>query len=140
MYHRIVLVYYSPGHSASALKQATSLARAFGAHLHLLGVHATAAEFALAKMGGTSELLERQRKRVETAVQNQAKRLRDQGLNVTESCCEGDMAIEIGIFAHRFEADLVVMGNPDKPSLTRWFKSEAGSRLLAHMPCSVLLP
>lgn len=140
MYRRILLTYYGPRYSAVALEQATALAKAFDAELHLLGIVATSNGIELAEASGTLDTLEVQKKRTETAVRNQAQRLRDQGLRVTESVCEGDPAIEIVTVAHRTHADLVVMGNTDKPALARWLQGETGSKLLSHMPCSVLLP
>jgi nucleotide-binding universal stress UspA family protein len=140
MYRRIALTYFGPSFSAAALEQATVLARTFDAELHLLCVVTTATEVELARAGGMTGTLEQQKKRSLLAAKNQAQRLREKGITVSESACEGDPAIEIGLFVHRVAADLLVMSNGDKASLARWLKSETGSKLLAHLPCSVLFP
>lgn len=140
MYRKILLAYVGPTFSGMALRQTTGLAQAFGSQIHLLCIATTATDIELAKSGGTTETLDQQKKRKLIAARNQAQRLRDQGLIVTESTCEGDPAIEVGLAAHRLPADLLVMGSSDKATVARWLKSEAGAKMLAHLPCSMLLP
>jgi nucleotide-binding universal stress UspA family protein len=140
MYRKILLAYHGPAYTARALEHATALARAFDAELHLLGIVTTAIGLELAEAGGTMEGLALEKSRLETAVSGQAQRLRDLGHRVTVSLCDGDPAVDIVTTACRIEADLVVMASSDKAAMARWFQSDLGSKMLSHIPCSVLLP
>lgn len=140
MYRTILLAYVGPSFSEAALTHAVALTQAFDAELHLLCLTSIPIEVELAKASGTTDVLEQKKQQNLLAVKGQAQRLRDQGMSVTESWCEGDPTVEIGLYAHRIAADLVIMGNTDKKMLVRWLRSDGGSKLLAHLPCSVLFP
>lgn len=140
MYQRILLAYNGFADSTFAARHAEDLARFTGAHLHILGLTATANAIELVEAGGTTELLERQRNTIAQTVGAAAEILTARGMNVTTAYREGDPATEIVTYAIRIDADLCVLAHADKRSLARWIQSPAGIRLLAHLPCSLLIP
>lgn len=140
MYQRILLAYNGFADSTFAARHAAELARFTGAHLHILGLTATDNAIELAEAGGTTELLERQRSTIAQNVDGAAEVLAGRGMNVTTAFREGDPATEIVTYAIQIDADLCVLAHGDKRSLARWIQTAAGIRLLAHLPCSLLIP
>lgn len=140
VYQRILLAYNGFADSTFAARHAAELARFTDAHLHILGLTATETAIELAEAGGTTDLLEEKRKTIMQTVDAAVVVLKDRGLNVTAAYREGDPATEIVSYAYQIEADLCVLAHADKRSLARWIQSAAGIRLLAHLPCNLLIP
>ena len=65
--------------------------------------------------------------------------LKNQGVNVSACIRQGDPSNEIVGYALKIKADLVVLGHTDKGMITRWFQGSIGSKLLSHLPCSLLI-
>lgn len=140
MYQRILLAYNGFADSTFAARHAAELASYTNAHLHILGLTATDNAIQLAEAGGTTGLLERQRKTITQTVEAAAEVLTGRGMSVTTAYREGDPATEIVTYAFQIEADLCVLAHGDKRSLARWIQSATGIRLLAHLPCTLLIP
>jgi nucleotide-binding universal stress UspA family protein len=62
-----------------------------------------------------------------------------QSINVISNIQEGDPQAEIIHYAHEIKADLVVLGHSGKGFIARWFEDSVGSKLLADLPCSLLI-
>lgn len=139
MYQRILLAYNGSAHSAAALHQAADLARLFDAELHVLGIVVTTGGLAMAQAAGPTAVIELERTRIRQALETAAHNLKDQGVNVSACIRQGDPANEIVGYALKIKADLVVLGHTDKGILTRWFQGSIGSKLLSHLPCSLLI-
>ncbi len=140
MYQRILLAYNGFADSTFAARHAAELARFTDAHLHILGLTATEQAIELAEAGGTTGLLDKQRKTIMQTVDAAAEVLTGRGMNVTTAYREGDPATEIVSYAYQMEADLCVLAHGDKRSLARWVQSAPGIRLIAHLPCNLLIP
>lgn len=139
MYRKILLAYNGSAHSAAALRQAADLARAFEAELHVLGIVVTTGGLAMAQAAGPTDVIEMERARIRQALEAAAHDLKDQGVNVSACIRQGDPSNEIVGYALKIKADLVVLGHTDKGMLTRWFQGSIGSKLLSHLPCSLLI-
>ena len=140
MYQRILLAYNGFADSTFAARHAAELADFTGAHLHILGLTATESAVELAEAGGTTGLLDSNRNNIIQTVDDAAEILRGRGMNVTTAYREGDPAKEIVAYAYQVDADLCVLAHGDKRALARWVQSAIGIRLLAHLPCNLLIP
>ena len=139
MFERILLAYNGSAHSNAALRQAADLARHTNAQLHLLGIVVTTGAVGFAQAAGAIDMSERERTRIQAAVETAANDLGNQGLNVVYTIREGNPANEIVNQAFRIKADLAVLGHTDKGIIARWFQGSVGAELLAHLPCSLLI-
>lgn len=139
MYRKILLAYDSSKFSASALHQSVELASLCKAELHLLGIVVTTGGMAIAEAVGPPDVWGREREDLKRVIEPIVKDLRAQGLTVFAGLRHGAPAVEIAAYAHEVGADLVVVGHSHKDALTRWFQGSVGSKLLDHLPCSLLV-
>mgnify|MGYP005814083341 CR=1 FL=1 len=139
MYRKLLLAYDSSRFSAAALRRAAELAGLFNAELHLLGIVVTTGGMAIAEAVGPPDVWGRAQEDLKRAVEPVVKDLRARGLTVFAGLRYGAPAVEIAARAKEIGADLVVVGHNPQDVLTRWFQGSVGSRLLDHLPCSLLV-
>jgi len=140
MHKKILLAYNGSAHSAAALRQAGELAKLAGAELHILGIVVTTGGLVMAQAAGSLDVMEMERVRIEKALQEAAADLTAQGVQVVTCVRQGEPANEIIAHARKIHADLTVLGHNDKGLLARWFEGgSVGAKLLAHLPCSLLI-
>ena len=139
MYQKILMCYHATQHSAVALRQATDIARAFNAELHLLGIVVTSGGLAIAQSAGPTDVLGIEHERIRAALDQAASELAGQNVNVLTAIREGNAVTEILGYAHQIKADLVVLGHRERGAVARWFQGSTSSRLLDNLPCSLLI-
>lgn len=139
VYKKILLGYDGSASGGNALTQASELASACGAELHILGIVSTNGGFAIAQAAGPVDVWGMKRKLIEQALASAAE---DSGVRETHPSItirEGEPAAEIVAEARRIGADLVVLGHADRGLFTRWFAGSTAATLLQHLPCSLLI-
>lgn len=139
MYRKILLAYDGTTFCTGALAQATELARLCQAELHLLSVVTIGGGMAIAEAVGTEDVMGQAQQDLERSDAAIAEPLRRQGMTVVTCVRYGQPAAEIAAYAHEIEADLVVLGYSGKGLLARWFQGSVGSKLMDHLPCSLLV-
>ncbi len=139
MYRKILLAYDGSTFSAAVLRQGAELAKLCKAELHLLSIVVTTGAMGMAESIGSSDVWGLEQQSLQPAVEAAVQELHQQGLNVITCVRYGDPAVEIAAYAHEVGADLVVLGHTSKGMLTRWFRGSVGTKLLDHLPCSLLI-
>jgi len=139
MYRKIVLAYDGSNFSAAALQQGAYLAGLCNAELHLLSIVVTTGGMAIADAAGSEDVWGIEHRQLEHVAQIAVEKLRSQGLTIIASVRYGDPASEIAAYAHEVKANLVVLGHTYKGMLTRWLQGSVGTKLLHHLPCSLLV-
>ena len=138
MFKKILLAYDGSEYSASALRQASELARLCNAELHLLGVVATVDGVVLAQAYSTADLFGMERVAIEKALSRAVDALGEH-VSVHTRVREGNPAEQIAAHAHEIGADLAIIGHSDKGILERWFEGSTGARLIRDLPCNLLI-
>jgi nucleotide-binding universal stress UspA family protein len=86
------------------------------------------------------ELLEEEKKRTQTVLDEGIRTLRDRGFNATGHLAVGEPVEEICRLAKTLGSDLVVLGHNQNTSFAaRWWKGSVGASLLDYAPCSILV-
>ena len=86
------------------------------------------------------ELLEEEKKRTQTVLDEGIRTLRDRGFNATGHLAVGEPVEEICRLAKSLGVDLVVVGHNQNTSFAaRWWKGSVGATLLDYAPCSLLI-
>ena len=139
MYKKIVLAYDGSSFSMAALHQGANIAKDCKAELHLLSIVETTGSMAIAEAVGTEDVWGVDQLHLEEAIRRAVAELRGLVLTVVVCVRDGDPASEIAAYAHEIDADLVVLGHTERGALSRWLGNSIGSRLLDHLPCSLLV-
>ena len=141
MYRNIVFAYDGSDECRDALADATGLAVVCGARCHLLAVTQPLTPLALAVGPGLSEeMMEEERSRLQSVLDEGIARLRQAGLAVDGTLRFADSpAHAIGTFAAEVSADLVVVGHVRRSLVERWWHGSVGHSLLDYVPCSLLV-
>ncbi|HJT62291.1 MAG TPA: universal stress protein, partial [Burkholderiales bacterium] len=86
------------------------------------------------------ELLEEEKKRTQTVLDEGIRALRDRGFAATGQLAVGEPVEEICRLAKAISADLIVLGHNQNTSFAaRWWKGSVGASLLDYAPCSILI-
>jgi nucleotide-binding universal stress UspA family protein len=85
------------------------------------------------------KILQERRKEGDALVAQAAKALRSAGFTVTTALDEGDTKTVIVGAAHKWPADLVVLGSHGRKGLTRFLLGSVSEGVARHAPCSVLI-
>jgi nucleotide-binding universal stress UspA family protein len=86
------------------------------------------------------ELLEEEKKRTQTVLDEGIRNLRERGFTANGHLAVGEPVEEICRLAKSVGADLIVVGHNQKTSFAaRWWKGSVGASLLDHAPCSLLV-
>ena len=139
MFKKILLAHDGSAFGAAALRQSGDLARLAGAELHLLGIVVTTGYMALAEGNGAIDVWGVERNNLQPAIDAAVQQLAENGVNAIASIREGEPCAEIIAYARAIAADLVVVGHTKKGAIARWLEGSVGSRLLGHLPCSLLI-
>ena len=86
------------------------------------------------------ELLEEEKKRTQTVLDEGIRTLRERGFNATGQLAVGEPVEEICRLAKALGVDLIVVGHNQNTSFAaRWWKGSVGASLLDYAPCSLLI-
>jgi len=86
------------------------------------------------------ELLEEEKKRTRTVLDEGIKSLTDKGFKAAGHLAVGEPVEEICRAAKDVGADLIVIGHNQSTSwAARWWKGSVGASLLDYAPCSILI-
>jgi nucleotide-binding universal stress UspA family protein len=138
MFKTVLLAYDGSREGALALREGALLAKACGAHVHLMCVVPQTAGVQMAEAasaGVVAQLTEGHSLLLDTACQ----RLRSLGFTPDTHLIVGEPAPAIGEVAHRIHADLVVVGHRHQTTLSRWWSGSTDAYLSEHVGCSLLL-
>jgi nucleotide-binding universal stress UspA family protein len=138
MFKTVLLAYDGSREGALALREGALLAKACGAHVHLMCVVPQTAGVQMAEAanaGVVAQLTEGHGQLLDTACQ----RLRSLGFKPDTHLVVGEPAPAIGAVAHQIHADLVVVGHRHQTALSRWWSGSTDAYLSEHVGCSLLL-
>ena len=138
MFKTVLLAYDGSEEGALALREGALLARACGAHVHIMSVAplTTGVQMAEAETGAVvSHLTGSHKALLDRAVA----RLEELGFAPEAHLVLGEPAPAIGDMAHRIKADLVVVGHRHQTALSRWWSGSTDAYLSEHVGCSLLL-
>jgi nucleotide-binding universal stress UspA family protein len=129
--------------AAEAVRQATQLARAVGARVHLVSAYEPVPESRLRaerlEVPQDLQWLVNPREDVERLLEQDAESMRGAGLDVETLAREGDPADAILDVAEQRDADLIVVGNKGMTGAKRFLLGSVPNKISHHAPCSVLI-
>ena len=139
-YRKILLAYNGSQEGKRALFEAADLAAFLQAETHLLAVASMPPSLFLTEGFVPEELLEEEKKRTQTVLDEGIRTLRDRGFVATGHLAVGEPVEEICRLAKGLGVDLVVLGHNQNTSFAaRWWKGSVGASLLDYAPCSILI-
>jgi nucleotide-binding universal stress UspA family protein len=139
-YRKILLAYNGSQEGRRALLECADLASFLQAETHLLAVASMPPSLFLTEGFVPEELLEEEKKRTQTVLDEGIRTLRDRGFNASGHLAVGEPVEEICRLAKALSADLVVLGHNQNTSFAaRWWKGSVGASLLDYAPCSLLI-
>ena len=139
-YERILLAYNGSKEGRRALLECCDLAGFLKAETHLLAVASMPPSLFLTEGFVPEELLEEEKKRTKTVLDEGTQTLTQKGFKATGHLSVGEPVEEICRIAKEVGADLIVLGHNQKTSwAARWWKGSVGSALLDYAPCSILI-
>jgi nucleotide-binding universal stress UspA family protein len=139
-YRKILLAYNGSAEGKHALLECAELANFLGAETHLLAVASMPPSLFLTEGFVPEELLEEEKKRTQTVLDEGIASLKQQGFNAVGHLAVGEPVEEICRLAKELSTDLIVVGHNQKTSFAaRWWKGSVGASLLDYAPCSILI-
>ena len=139
-YSKILLAYNGSVEGKRALFEAADLAGFLNAETHLLAVASMPPSLFLTEGFVPEELLEEEKKRTQTVLDEGIRTLRDRGFNANGHLAVGEPVEEICRLAKGLSVDLIVLGHNQNTSFAaRWWKGSVGASLLDYSPCSLLI-
>jgi nucleotide-binding universal stress UspA family protein len=139
-YRKILLAYDGSQEGKRALLECADLASFLQAETFLLAVATMPPSLFLTEGFVPEELLEEEKKRTQSVLDEGIRSLRERGFNATGQLAVGEPVEEICRMAKSMSADLVVVGHNQKVSFAaRWWKGSVGASLLDYSPCSILI-
>jgi nucleotide-binding universal stress UspA family protein len=139
-YQKILLAYNGSQDGKRALLESADLASFLGAETHVLAVASMPPSLFLTEGFVPEELLEEEKKRTQTVLDEGIRNLRERGFTANGHLAVGEPVEEICRLAKSVGADLIVVGHNQKTSFAaRWWKGSVGASLLDHAPCSLLV-
>jgi nucleotide-binding universal stress UspA family protein len=139
-YRKILLAYNGSQEGKRALLECADLAGFLQAETHLLAVASMPPSLFLTEGFVPEELLEEEKKRTQTVLDEGIRALRDRGFSATGHLAVGEPVEEICRLAKAISVDLVVLGHNQNTSFAaRWWKGSVGASLLDYAPCSILI-
>jgi len=137
MYKRILLAYDGSVEGRTALREGALLAKQCGAEVFLLSVLDTGSlllsEVALAGASGQME------DSFKGILDEGVARLKKLGFDPVAELVRGQPAEEIGNFARKVAADLIVVGHRRQNAFDRWWSGPKGAYLMDYTDCSLLV-
>jgi len=139
-YRKILLAYDGSQEGKRALLEAADLAGFLQAETYLLAVATMPPSLFLTEGFVPEELLEEEKKRTQTVLDEGIRTLRERGFNATGQLAVADPVEEICRLAKALRTDLIVVGHNQNTSFAaRWWKGSVGASLLDYAPCSILI-
>ena len=139
-YRKILLAYNGSAEGKRALLECAELANFLGAETHLLAVASMPPSLFLTEGFVPEELLEEEKKRTQTLLDEGIARLKELGFNATGHLAVGEPVEEICRLAKEQGADLIVLGHNQNTSFAaRWWKGSVRASILDYAPCSLLV-
>ncbi len=139
-YRKILLAYNGTKEGKRALLECADLASFLQAETHLLAVASMPPSLFLTEGFVPEELLEEEKKRTQTVLDEGIRTLRDRGFNATGHLAVGEPVEEICRRAKSISADLIVVGHNQNTSFAaRGWNGAVGASLLDYAPCSILI-
>ena len=139
-YRKILLAYNGSQEGKRALLECADLAGFLQAETHLLAVASMPPSLFLTEGFVPEELLEEEKKRTQTVLDEGIRTLRERGFNATGHLAVGEPVEEICRLAKASRVDLIVVGHNQNTSFAaRWWKGSVGASLLDYAPCSILI-
>jgi len=139
-YRKILLAYNGSQEGRRALLECADLAGFLSAETHLLAVASMPPSLFLTEGFVPEELLEEEKKRTQTVLDEGIRTLRERGFNATGHLTVGEPVEEICRQAKALGVDLIVVGHNQSTSFAaRWWKGSVGASLLDYAPCSILV-
>ncbi len=138
MYKRILLAYDGSVEGRTALREGALLAMQCGAEVFLLSVLADTGTLLLSEvaLAGASVQMEDDFREI---LDGGVARLRKLGFEPVAELVRGQPAEEIGNFARKVGADLVVVGHRRQSAFDRWWSGPKGAYLMDYTDCSLLV-
>ena len=139
-YRKILLAYNGSKDGDRALLEGGDIAGFLQVETHLLAVATMPPSLFLTEGFVPEELLEEEKRRTQSVLDEGVKQLKGHGFNVIGHLAVGEPVEEICRLARELSVDLLVVGHNQKTSFAaRWWKGSVGASLLDHSPCSVLI-
>jgi nucleotide-binding universal stress UspA family protein len=138
MYKRILLAYDGSVEGRTALREGALLAKQCGAEVFLLSVLADSGMLLMSEvaLAGASVHMEDSFKEI---LDEGVARLRRLGFDPVAEMVRGQPAEEIGNFARKVGADLIVVGHRRQSAFDRWWSGPKGAYLMDYTDCSLLV-
>ena len=129
--------------AGEAVRQASELARAVGASVHLVSAYEPVSNQRQREerqeAPGDLEWMVNAREDVEATLREASGSLEDAGVSVDTYAREGDPADAILDVAEEKTADLIVVGNKGMTGAKRFLLGSVPNKVSHHAPCSVLI-
>src|SRR5436190_6070512 len=139
-YSKILLAYDGSQEGKRALLECADLASFLKADTCLLAVASMPPSLFLTEGFVPEELLEEEKTRPQSVLEEGIRTLRDRGFNATGQLAVGEPVEEICRLAKSIGADLIVVGHNQNTSFAaRWWKGSVGAALTDYAPCSILI-
>jgi len=139
-YQKILLAYNGSQEGKRAMLESADLASFLKAETHVLAVASMPPSLFLTEGFVPEELLEEEKKRTQSVLDEGIRTLRERGFNATGHLAVGEPVEEICRLAKTLGVDLIVLGHNQHTSFAaRWWKGSVGASVLDHAPCSILV-
>src|SRR5258707_14741390 len=139
-YSKILLAYDGSVEGRRPLLEPAALAGFLQAETYLLAVATMPPSLFLTEGFVPEELLEEEKKRTQTVLDEGIRNLRERGFKATGQLAVGEPVEEICRLAKSLGVDLIVVGHNQKTSFAaRWCQGSVGASLLDYAPCSILV-
>jgi nucleotide-binding universal stress UspA family protein len=139
-YRKILLAYNGSAEGKRALVECVELANFLHAETHLLAVASMPPSLFLTEGFVPEELLEEEKKRTQTVLDEGIASLKQQGFAAIGHLAVGEPVEEICRLAKELSVDLIVVGHNQNTSFAaRWWKGSVGASILDYAPCSLLV-
>jgi nucleotide-binding universal stress UspA family protein len=138
MYKRILLAYDGSVEGRTALREGALLAKQCGAQVFLLSVLTETGTLLLSEVTlavATAQIEEDFQEILKEGVA----RLKKLGFDPVAELVRGQPAEQIGKFAKKVRADLIVVGHRRQSAFDRWWSGPKGAYLADYTDCSLLV-
>jgi nucleotide-binding universal stress UspA family protein len=143
MYSSLVVGTDGSDTAKEAVRQATELAKALGAQIHLVSAYEPVAESRLreerVQVPDDLQWMVNPREDVESTLRKAAEGIESNGVDVATYAREGDPADAILDVAEEQHAELIVVGNKGMTGARRFLLGSVPNKVSHHAPCSVMI-
>ena len=143
MYGSIVVGTDGSETASEAVRQATDLAKALGAEIHLVSAFEPVGAQRLREERQQApediQWMVNEREDVEATLREAAEHVEQAGVEVTTYARQGDPADAILDVAEERDADLIIVGNKGMTGAKRFLLGSVPNKVSHHAPCSVMI-